>query len=632
MTTPATTTPTGTVNFRNAANASLSGCGAVALTGTGATKTATCSVTETTTGAKSYTAVYSGNVNFNTLTSAAQSVTVKTVSTTALNTLTPAGAIAYATSRAYSGTVTPAAATGSVQVLAGTTLMCTATLTGTTTKTFTCSSTLIPDAGTHSITAKYLGDSATNGSTSAAQSQTISKINPTTVALASSTATPALNTSFTLTATITTPATTSATGTVNFRNAANASLTNCAAVALTGTGTTKTATCSVTETTAGTKTYNALYSGDTNFNSGANPTASVTLTAPNVSTATTVTTSATTLDFPNTPTLTATVATTVTPNTVTGGTVTFKRLNIDVPGCVNLPLTTAGTNKIATCTPASASLPVGTHTFTAHYGGVVGFAASSGSSPTITINEPPPANNNVGNNSEVNPVLVDAFYVHPDHLGTPRVVTKPLDNKRVWEWQSTPFGESAANENPQGITGAAQAANEFRYNLRFPGQFLDAETSKHYNYFRDYDSSTGRYVESDPIGLSAGINTFGYVNARPNQWSDWFGLAPGLPIKPPRPRPPPVDGGNGNTVPGFTEQDYICSVGGKAGNSNPCTLQCCIDHDNCYALYGCNSSSFFGSWQSPCQGCNATFAKCALKSQNCNRCPGPIPPSLPPGV
>ncbi len=496
-------------------------------------------------------------------------------------------------------------------------------------------STLIPEAGAHNITAKYLGDTATNGSTSAAQSQTISKINPTTVALASSTATPALNTAFTLTATITTPATTASTGTVNFRNAANASLTTCGAVSLTGTGVTKTATCSLTETTAGTKSYNALYSGDINFNAGVNPTVSVTLTAPDVATNTTVSTSATTLDYPNTPTLTATVVATATPSTVTGGTVTFKRLNIDVPGCVNLALTTFGTNKIATCTPASASLPVGAHSFTANYSGVAGFTASSGTSASITINEPPPANNNVGNNSELSPVLVDAFYVHPDHLGTPRVVTKPVDNKRVWEWESTPFGESAANENPQNVTGAGLAAAQFRFNLRFPGQFLDVETGKHYNYFRDYDSSTGRYVESDPIGLAAGINTFGYVNARPNQWSDWFGLAPGLPIKPPRPRPPPappVDGGNGNQVPGFTEQDYICSIGGKAGNSNPCTLQCCIDHDNCYALYGCNSSSFFGSWQSPCQSCNAAFAKCSLKSQNCMRCPGPIPPSLPPGA
>jgi RHS repeat-associated protein len=115
--------------------------------------------------------------------------------------------------------------------------------------------------------------------------------------------------------------------------------------------------------------------------------------------------------------------------------------------------------------------------------------------------------NNLGTNTAANPVNVDFFYVHPDHLGTPRVVTKPADNKRMWEWQSQPFGETAPNENPQNLTGAALTANQFRYNLRFPGQVFDAETSKHYNYFRDYDVSIGRYVESDPIGLVAGINT-----------------------------------------------------------------------------------------------------------------------------
>jgi RHS repeat-associated protein len=64
----------------------------------------------------------------------------------------------------------------------------------------------------------------------------------------------------------------------------------------------------------------------------------------------------------------------------------------------------------------------------------------------------------------------------------------------------------------------------FTYNLRFPGQYFDAETETHYNYFRDYDPSLGRYVQSDPIGLKGGTNTFGYANGNPAGLSDRYGL------------------------------------------------------------------------------------------------------------
>jgi RHS repeat-associated protein len=107
--------------------------------------------------------------------------------------------------------------------------------------------------------------------------------------------------------------------------------------------------------------------------------------------------------------------------------------------------------------------------------------------------------------------------VWSDHLNTPRLVTDAANNDR-WEWpHNDPFGNNPANENPQNL-GA------FSFNLRFPGQYYDVETGTHYNYFRDYDPVTGRYVQSDPIGLIAGQNTYGYVRGRPMKRSDPYGL------------------------------------------------------------------------------------------------------------
>jgi RHS repeat-associated protein len=102
-----------------------------------------------------------------------------------------------------------------------------------------------------------------------------------------------------------------------------------------------------------------------------------------------------------------------------------------------------------------------------------------------------------------------------------------------------------ADENPSGL-------GTFDLPLRLPGQYLDKETNLHYNYHRDYDSSLGRYVESDPVGLNGGLNTYAYVEADPLFESDPKGL---VPVKSTRwPTFP-----NGNVVTGHERQDNICS-------------------------------------------------------------------------
>ena len=71
-----------------------------------------------------------------------------------------------------------------------------------------------------------------------------------------------------------------------------------------------------------------------------------------------------------------------------------------------------------------------------------------------------------------------------------------------------------------------------------PGQYYDAETGTHYNYRRDYDPTIGRYVESDPIGLKGGVNTYAYVLSNPLRWFDAKGLQVEAPPRKPPVRPP----------------------------------------------------------------------------------------------
>ena len=111
------------------------------------------------------------------------------------------------------------------------------------------------------------------------------------------------------------------------------------------------------------------------------------------------------------------------------------------------------------------------------------------------------------------------YYVHSDHLGTPRLIADQ-QQQPVWKWDNDEgFGANAPNEDP------TNSNSKFTFNLRFPGQYFDQETGNNYNYFRDhYFADLGRYGQSDPIGLRGGINTYGYVGGNPILDSDRDGL------------------------------------------------------------------------------------------------------------
>ncbi len=106
-----------------------------------------------------------------------------------------------------------------------------------------------------------------------------------------------------------------------------------------------------------------------------------------------------------------------------------------------------------------------------------------------------------------------AFAIHTDQLGVPRRMSDDA-GQLVWDADYTPYGK------------AFVSLEKNKLDLRLPGQYHDEETGTHYNYFRDYDPQTGRYITVDPIGLKGGTNFYAYLSANPLAGSDQLGLFP----------------------------------------------------------------------------------------------------------
>jgi RHS repeat-associated protein len=104
------------------------------------------------------------------------------------------------------------------------------------------------------------------------------------------------------------------------------------------------------------------------------------------------------------------------------------------------------------------------------------------------------------------PAQIIYYYIN-DHLGRP-VKMIDQDGEAVWEIGDEPFGGSKV--------AAADVTNHFR----FPGQYFDTESGLHYNYFRYYDPTLGRYLRPDPIGLVGGLNPFSYAQNNPLNYVD----------------------------------------------------------------------------------------------------------------
>jgi len=209
------------------------------------------------------------------------------------------------------------------------------------------------------------------------------------------------------------------------------------------------------------------------------------------------------------------------------------------------------------------------------------------------------------------------YYVHTDHLGTPRVFTDPDTKQVVWRWDGDPFGTTEPNSDPDGD------GIQVSYSLRFPGQYSDSESGLYYNWYRHYDPTFSRYVTSDPIGYLGGPNSYWYAAASPVVWFDPLGL-----VKRGRnlirgPRPGPND---------FRYYGHWCGPGWTGGNwgtwedvlrgSMPIKPpmdpldSCCEEHDKRYAgcrkNFGCETNE-----QAECfRRADRNLSRCASNTRN----------------
>ena len=162
------------------------------------------------------------------------------------------------------------------------------------------------------------------------------------------------------------------------------------------------------------------------------------------------------------------------------------------------------------------------------------------------------------------------YYYHNDHLGTPQVLTSSA-GAVAWKAAYNAFGNATVD-----------ASSTITNNIRFPGQYYDAETGLHYNWNRYYDPNTGRYITADPIGLEGGINLFGYVGGNPVNKVDIMGL--------------------GGCGPGDGWGDWLVMDYPLGFNFKPC----CNEHDDCYGCKGKESGKSK-------RDCDMQFCKCLIK-------------------
>ncbi|WP_228064786.1 RHS repeat-associated core domain-containing protein [Muribacter muris] len=97
-------------------------------------------------------------------------------------------------------------------------------------------------------------------------------------------------------------------------------------------------------------------------------------------------------------------------------------------------------------------------------------------------------------------------YYHCDQIGIPRELTNEK-GELCWYASYKGWGELQGEHNLKGI----------HQPLRLQNQYADKETGLHYNFFRYYEPTVGRFINQDPIGLAGGENLYRFESTVQNQ-------------------------------------------------------------------------------------------------------------------
>ena len=111
------------------------------------------------------------------------------------------------------------------------------------------------------------------------------------------------------------------------------------------------------------------------------------------------------------------------------------------------------------------------------------------------------------------------YYYHTDGLGSITELTDPSSNV-IEKYSYDIFGNVIIKDAQGNVLSQSAVGNPYFFTARA----LDPETGLYYYRARYYNPKIGRFLQTDPVGYSAGINLYAYCSNNPINYTDPMGL------------------------------------------------------------------------------------------------------------